>query len=328
MHARVGDHIEPMTELPVQVVEIAEGAAEKEVLADVAERPLDLSLRFRPIGPAGARLEAVVAGEVDKGAVVDDEPVGVLADDRGLHPIIEDRTRRAADRVEGSDVAAQDALQVLVEGEPRPDQPGVAEHHREQPDDALDPRLVGELDLEPGEVDLRLLARRRLEARFVCGAAGGANIADPVADDAVAAGKAAFLDLPEETPRGQGGKGRQALAQIRFEPVHEARGRRALLVGRRLQPFGDVGPDGLSIDAGQPGDGANRQALPMQIQDHDELPKFDHRVLPPASWRSLGDSARPPTIPGMPGMVGSYENWGNFKCHMEWAPRAGQGSGG
>ena len=53
----------------------------------------------------------------------------------------------------------------------------------------------------------------------------------------------------------------------------------------------------------------------MQIQDHDEFPKFDHQVLPPASRRSLGDSVRLPTIPGMPGMVGSHENWGNFKCH-------------
>jgi hypothetical protein len=53
----------------------------------------------------------------------------------------------------------------------------------------------------------------------------------------------------------------------------------------------------------------------MQIQDHDEFPKFDHRVLPPASRRSLGDSVRPPAIPGMPGMAGSHENWGNFKCH-------------
>ena len=51
----------------------------------------------------------------------------------------------------------------------------------------------------------------------------------------------------------------------------------------------------------------------MQIQDHDELPKFDHRVLPPASRRSLSDSARLPAIPGMPGMAGSHENWGNFK---------------
>jgi hypothetical protein len=24
---------------------------------------------------------------------------------------------------------------------------------------------------------------------------------------------------------------------------------------------------------------------------------------------------RPPVIPGMPGMTGSHENWGNFKCH-------------
>jgi hypothetical protein len=31
-----------------------------------------------------------MAGDVDEGAVVDDEAVGVLADDRGLHAIIED----------------------------------------------------------------------------------------------------------------------------------------------------------------------------------------------------------------------------------------------
>ena len=63
-------------------------------------------------------------GEVDEGAVVDDESVGVLADDRGLHAIVEDGARRAADRLEGRDVAAQDALQVLVEDEPRPTSTG------------------------------------------------------------------------------------------------------------------------------------------------------------------------------------------------------------
>ena len=51
----------------------------------------------------------------------------------------------------------------------------------------------------------------------------------------------------------------------------------------------------------------------MQIQDHDEFPKFDHQVLPPASRRSLGDSVQPPIIPGIPGTVGSHENWGNFR---------------
>ena len=195
-------------------------------------------------------------------------------------------------------MAAQDALQVLVEDEPRPHQPGVAEHHREQPDDAPDPRLVDELDLEPGKVDLRLLARRRLEAHFVCGAAGGPDLTHAVPHDAVAAGIAALLDLTEQTPRCQGGIGRQALPQIRFEAIHDAGRRRALLVGRRLQPFGEIIPDGLSVDSDLPGDGADGQALAMQIQDHDEFPKFDHRVLPPASRRTLGDSVRPSGHPG------------------------------
>ena len=57
-------------------------------------------------------------------------------------------------------MAAQDALQVLVDDEAPPDQPAVTEHHREEPDDALNPWLVGELDVELGEVDLRLLAGR------------------------------------------------------------------------------------------------------------------------------------------------------------------------
>jgi hypothetical protein len=37
-----------MTELLVQVVEIAEDATEEEVLADVPERPLDLALGLGP----------------------------------------------------------------------------------------------------------------------------------------------------------------------------------------------------------------------------------------------------------------------------------------
>ena len=82
MNARIGDRIQPMAELIVQIIEIAEGPAEEEVLADVAERPFDLALGLGPIGPAGARLETVMAGEIDKRAIVDDEPIRVLADDR------------------------------------------------------------------------------------------------------------------------------------------------------------------------------------------------------------------------------------------------------
>jgi hypothetical protein len=47
-----------------------------------------------------------------------------------------------------------------VNNEPRPDQARIAEHHGEQPDDPRHPGLVGELNLEPGQIDLSLLARR------------------------------------------------------------------------------------------------------------------------------------------------------------------------
>jgi hypothetical protein len=43
-----------MAELVVQVVEIAEDAAEEEVLADIPERTFDFALRFRAIWPASA----------------------------------------------------------------------------------------------------------------------------------------------------------------------------------------------------------------------------------------------------------------------------------
>ena len=51
--AGIGDPVEPVLELPVEVVEITEAAALEEVLADVAERPLHLALGLGPVGPAG-----------------------------------------------------------------------------------------------------------------------------------------------------------------------------------------------------------------------------------------------------------------------------------
>ena len=78
--------------------------------------------------------------------------------------VVENLAGHAAQGREGGDVAAQDCLQVLVQDEACPDVAGVAQHHREQSDDAGHPRLVGERDLEAGEVDLSLLAGWGLEA--------------------------------------------------------------------------------------------------------------------------------------------------------------------
>ena len=152
--------------------------------------------------------------KVDQTAIVDDQPVGILADHRGLHAIVEDLVRRAADRLQGGDVAAQGGLQVLVGDEPRPDKTREAEHHGEQPDDAGDTGLVGECELETGEIDLGLLARRRLEAHLEWLDRLRPDVADGPLHRRVTAAIASLTQLATQ-PHGREARiGRQALPQI------------------------------------------------------------------------------------------------------------------
>jgi hypothetical protein len=95
--ADVGNGIEPVDELGIEIVEVAEAAAEKEVLADIAEGPLDFPLGLCPVGPSGARLEAIMLRQGEQRAVVGDVALIVLAGDRGLHAVVEDLDRHAAD---------------------------------------------------------------------------------------------------------------------------------------------------------------------------------------------------------------------------------------
>ena len=63
VQAAVGDLVEPLAELGVQVIEVAEAAGEEKALAHVAEGPLHLALGLGPVGPAGLGQEAVVGGK-------------------------------------------------------------------------------------------------------------------------------------------------------------------------------------------------------------------------------------------------------------------------
>lgn len=62
MQARIGELGAPRLELAIEVAQAPEAAGQEEVLADIAERPLDLAFGLRPIGAAGSRHRAVVAG--------------------------------------------------------------------------------------------------------------------------------------------------------------------------------------------------------------------------------------------------------------------------
>ncbi len=222
-----------------------------------------------------------MAGELDQGAVVDDVAgVGVLAHEHRAHAVVEHLGRHAAQRLERGGVAAQQGLQVLLRHEPGPQHAAVAQHEREQPNHALDPRLVSEHGAEMREVDLSLPARRRLEAHLEARGRAGPDLAQEILHHGIAAAIAEVADLAVQSAAGQIGIGHHALAQVGLERADLGRARLAWLVDWRLQAALDVFAHRLAVEAGAPRDGGHAQPLPMQIQDHDEFPKPDHHRVP------------------------------------------------
>jgi hypothetical protein len=130
-------------------------------------------------------------------------------------------------------MTAQHRLQILMKDEASPDQPGVAEHHREQPNNALDAGLVSKFDHELGEVDLRLLAGRRLKANLKASRSRRSKIAQKVGDRSVSARISALLELTPETAACQGRERDEPLAQIRYERINQTRPRWPWRIGRR-----------------------------------------------------------------------------------------------
>ena len=315
MPARIGEGVEPVPELGIQIVEVAERAAEEEVLPDVAEGALHLTLCLGPVGRTGLRQKPVMRRQLEQLAIIGDALIVHLAQHRRLHAVVEDLGRHPAERLESGDVAAQNGLQVLVRDEPAPHHAAVAEHHREQPDDPLGPGLVGEDGAEEGEIDLGLLTRRGLEAALKRLQRPWADGAQEVLRRGIAAGIAELPDLAQQPAPGQLGEGGDPLPQIRCERCHHTRPRLARAVGGRRKAALDVFADSLAIAVQLPGDRRDRQPLPMQIQNHYQLPQSDHRPAPPPIGRDHSGqrrSARRRASRGAPRKARRH-TWGIFK---------------
>src|SRR3989338_6576485 len=67
VHPDVGDGVQPLPALLVEVVPGGEGAAGEEVVLEVVEGALDLAAAFLVTGAPDGRLEAIVPGEVEEG---------------------------------------------------------------------------------------------------------------------------------------------------------------------------------------------------------------------------------------------------------------------
>jgi hypothetical protein len=101
MDAHIGNLVEPLAELRIEIIEIVKAPAEEEVFADVAERALDLALCLGPIRLAGLRQVAVMAGKLEQRAIVDDVAgLGILTIKDRPHAVIEDLLRHAPERLE------------------------------------------------------------------------------------------------------------------------------------------------------------------------------------------------------------------------------------
>ena len=134
-------------------------------------------------------------------------------------------------------------------------------------DDARHLRLILEVHHEAGKVDLRLMARRRLEAQLVgLRALVGADGCHEPLHGGVGTIIAALAQLPCEADGAELWKGCDALAQI-VEVGGELIGPSDLTrsVDRQLEPACDILADGLWISPGASGDGGNGQTLTVDL---------------------------------------------------------------
>ena len=130
MHPHIGDVVEPVPSLLIEIGVIEERAAVDEIVAQVADGPLDFALGLRAIRATRARREAPVMREAEKLEIAHERAAlqPQVARDHRLHLIEEQLLRDAAERAKRLLEPVDQRPHVLARIEPAPQQPRVAEH--------------------------------------------------------------------------------------------------------------------------------------------------------------------------------------------------------
>ena len=238
----------------------------------------------------------VVAGELEQAGVK--LHGGAAAVEHGAAQVVVDEVAGdAAERVEGVDVSAEEALEGLVEGEERGEGARVAEDHDESGDGA---RAVSDADLAEGApVDLCLLGDQRDDAA-VDGAAGlGPQAAHEAADLDDGTGVAALAHHLVDAGGAQAGVLGQGVADERQKRVEGAGPAHAVADASRL--VFDRGADGLTVEAELDRDGPHLPVLAVvqapdlgALRGRDHRPSFSDRYGAPARGGATGSTGRRP----------------------------------
>lgn len=128
MRADVGDGVAPMVGVPGEEWPGCDGAPGEETDADVADTGFDFAFFPARANVAGDRFKEVSAGEVHKARVKTNVPAHAGKDD-GLQIVVEDFLGDPSEKVKSMDVAGEEILEALGEGEFQVDHAGVREDH-------------------------------------------------------------------------------------------------------------------------------------------------------------------------------------------------------
>ena len=252
----MGDRVAPLDKLRMQVVEVAEGPGGEEGVAQVLDLPLDLALLIGARGRARTGREVIVAGQLQQARMKVDR-AALAIEHRGFQIVVLDRARAAAQRGEGLDMPAQEALERLIEREDRVDRARVAEHQhegRQRADAAADADRA-----EAAPVDLGDFPRQRRQAEIRLGRRRGPQRAHRATDLHRRARIAALAQHLVQARRPQARILRQRVAhegQIRVErggPAAPGLREHTRAIERRC--------DRLMVDAELGGDGADAPVL-------------------------------------------------------------------
>ena len=198
VHPHIGDVVEPLPALLIEIRIIGKRPPVDEIVAEVAHGTLDLALGLRAVRPTRARREAPVVREAEKLEIAHERATlqPQVARDHRLHLIEEQLLRDAAEIAKRVLESVDQRPHVLAQVKPAPQQPRVAEHDEQGVPHAPRKR-------ESREVDLRLAARRRLEADHRLRRRRRPDLTDKLFQLRVTAGKSRRADLRQQPHRGQ-----------------------------------------------------------------------------------------------------------------------------